>query len=309
MSKITKVLTPYNFTDKNNDDRIKFIVIHYVGALGGAKGNAELFASKYIGASAHYFVGFDGEIYQSVEDEDIAWHCGAKSYIHPECRNSNSIGIELCVRKKNTKKLGATDKDWYFEDATVQAGVKLTKELMKKYNIPADHVIRHNDVTGKICPNPYVYNTLSHTWDAFKAALTGETVTTPSVEKETATVEVDNLYRVRTSWEDAESQIGAFKDINKAKAVCEEGYTVYDLLGQAVYSGGEGIKTQPYEVMITCDGLCIRPQPNTKEKEIGCINDKKHYTIVEEQNGWGLLKAYAEKKNGWIKLSYTQKVS
>ena len=27
------------------------------------------------------------------------------------------------------------------------------------------------DVTGKICPNPYVYNTTKHTWDAFKKAI------------------------------------------------------------------------------------------------------------------------------------------
>lgn len=32
-----------------------------------------------------------------------------------------NIGIEMCVRKKNTKSMGATDKDWYFEDATVEA--------------------------------------------------------------------------------------------------------------------------------------------------------------------------------------------
>lgn len=32
------------------------------------------------------------------------------------------------------------------------------------------------------------------------------------------------------------------------------------------------------------------------------------YTIVDEQDGWGLLKAYAEGRNSWIKLSYTEKV-
>jgi N-acetyl-anhydromuramyl-L-alanine amidase AmpD len=168
---ITKILTPYNFTDKNSTARIKYLVIHYVGALGGAKANCQYYASKYIGASAHYYVGFQGEIYQSVEDADIAWHCGATTYKHPECRNTNSIGIELCVRKKNTASLNATDKDWYFEDATVSAVIELVKSLMKKYNIPASNVIRHYDVTGKICPNPYVYNSTKHTWDDFKAAL------------------------------------------------------------------------------------------------------------------------------------------
>ena len=167
---INKLLTPYNLNRLGDTSRIKYIVIHYVGATGGAEANCRYYASKYIGASAHYYVGFNGEIWQSVEDGDIAWHCGAKTYRHPECRNSNSIGIEMCVRNKGSQT--AESRDWYFEEATVQAAAMLTRELMKKYGVPADHVIRHYDVTGKICPNPYVYNHTAHTWEAFKAALT-----------------------------------------------------------------------------------------------------------------------------------------
>lgn len=169
--KIEKLLTPYNFTDKGDTGRIKYIVIHYVGALGGARANCQYYASKYVGASAHYFVGFDGEVWQSVEDGDIAWHCGASSYRHGECRNSNSIGIEMCVRNKGNQ--AADSQDWYFEDATVEAAIELTGYLMKKYGVDAAHVIRHYDVTGKICPNPYVYNATKHTWDAFKKAIAG----------------------------------------------------------------------------------------------------------------------------------------
>lgn len=167
---INKLLTPYNLNRLGDTSRIKYIVIHYVGATGGAEANCRYYASKYIGASAHYYVGFNGEIWQSVEDGDIAWHCGAKTYRHPECRNSNSIGIELCVRNKGSQ--AADSRDWYFEEATVQAAIELTKELMEKYDVPAERVIRHYDVTGKICPNPYVYNHTAHTWEAFKAALT-----------------------------------------------------------------------------------------------------------------------------------------
>ena len=168
---INKLLTPYNLT-AGEVDRIKYLVIHYVGALGGAEANCKYYASQYIGASAHYYVGFSGEIWQSVEDKNIAWHCGTKSgYKHQECRNANSLGIELCVRNKGS--LADTSLDWYFEDATVHAAIELTKELMAKYNVPIDHVIRHYDVTGKICPNPYVYNHTDHTWEAFKAKLIG----------------------------------------------------------------------------------------------------------------------------------------
>lgn len=157
--------------------RIKYIVIHYTGALGDAKENCNYFAGGNRNASAHYFVGYDGAIWQSVEDKNVAWHCGAKSYKHTECRNANSIGIELCVRKRNTASMGATDKDWYFEDATVEATAELTRYLMDKYNVPPSHVIRHYDVTGKICPNPYVYNTTAHTWDEFKKKISGVAVT------------------------------------------------------------------------------------------------------------------------------------
>ena len=45
-----------------------------------------------------------------------------------------------------------------------------------------------------------------------------------------------NLYRVRKTWEDARSQIGAFGDLNNAKAACKPGYTVFDSNGVKIYS-------------------------------------------------------------------------
>ena len=76
---VNKLLTPYNH-NFGNIDRIKYIVIHYVGATGGARANCEYYAGGNRGASAHYYVGFEGEVWQSVEDKDIAWHCGGKKY-------------------------------------------------------------------------------------------------------------------------------------------------------------------------------------------------------------------------------------
>ena len=169
---INKKLTTVNFNNTNNTSRIKYIVIHYVGALGGAEANCNYYKSVNRGASAHYFVGFEGEVWQCVEDADVAWHCGAKSYKHSSCRNSNSIGIEMCVRKRSTASMSSADKDWYFEAATVNSTIELVKELMAKYNIPASNVIRHYDVTGKVCPAPYVHD--EKAWNEFKNRLTGE---------------------------------------------------------------------------------------------------------------------------------------
>lgn len=298
---INKLLTPYNFTDKNSEGRIKYIVIHYVGALGGAKANCQYYARQYIGASAHFFVGFDGEIWQAVETEDIAWHCGASSYKHAECRNSNSIGIEMCVRKKSTTSMGATDKDWYFENATVEAAAALTRYLMEKYNIPASHVIRHYDVTGKICPNPYVYNCTQHVWDEFKKKISGAAPATGGTQK---------LYRVRRSWKDEKSQIGAYSSLDNAKKRCMDGYTVYDWNGKAVYSKAavpqekpraEGV---PFEVKVDISDLNIRKGAGTDYAKTGEYTGKGVFTITEVKAGkgstagWGRLKSGA----GWISL-------
>ena len=236
---INKNLTKYNLSKwvdgtvvTRRPSDIKYIVIHYVGALGDAKGNAEYYASRYLGASAHYYVGFTGDVWQSVDDLNISWHAGVDwsngtAPYWGKCTLDNSIGIEMCVRKKSTTTMNSTDRDWYFEDATVKSAIELTKMLMKKYNVPASRVIRHYDVCGKICPNPYVYNNTKHTWNAFKKA----------ISKNTASYVANKvLYRIRKTWSDAKSQIGAYKNINNAKEDLKDGYGIYDEKGNIVYA-------------------------------------------------------------------------
>jgi N-acetyl-anhydromuramyl-L-alanine amidase AmpD len=174
---INKRITKTNYK-KGNGKKNKYIIIHYVGATGGAEANANYFYSEYRGASAHYFVGHKGEVWQVVNDEDVAWHVGATRYKHPDCRNSNSIGIEMCCRKN----IG--NNTWYFEEETIKATIELTKELMKKHNIPAENVLRHYDITGKTCPEPYVRD--SQAWNSFKASLTATTATTGYLVRVTA---------------------------------------------------------------------------------------------------------------------------
>ena len=139
-----------NLTYQNNNpgtvSRIKYIVLHdceYNSALERTNG-----FKSYGGYSVHYVVDENG-IFQSVEDKDIAWHCGAEKYVHSECRNYNSIGIEMCSFKNNKGKVE-------FKPKTVENTLYLIKELMAKYNISAENVLRHYDVTNDLCPKIYV---------------------------------------------------------------------------------------------------------------------------------------------------------
>ena len=147
---------------------VLYLVIHYVGALGDAMQNAAYYGTTPgIKASAHYFVGHaeDGaDIWGSVPEDCIASHCGRtdNKYKHPTCRNANSIGIEMCCHQD---KAG----NWYFDQETIDRTVELARDIMARYGIDVDHVLRHYDVTGKICPAPFVFDTAA--WEQFKGRL------------------------------------------------------------------------------------------------------------------------------------------
>lgn len=147
MVKINRLITKVNCTKLTNK-RNMWIVIHYVGAVSSAKANAQYFYGINRQASANYFVD-EKEIWQVVEDKDAAWHVGGAIKYYNSCRNNNSIGIELCCKKDDNG-------NWYFEDATIQNAIELTKELMRKYDIPLIRVTTHHLTTGKICPEPFV---------------------------------------------------------------------------------------------------------------------------------------------------------
>ena len=144
---------------------ISYIVIHYTANSGDtAQNNLDYFARTKTGNSAHYFVD-ENEVCQSVKDMDVAWHCGRSDgqYKHPYCRNSNSIGIEMCNSLKAVP------------EAVKQRTAAFVRDLMSRYGVPAQNVLRHYDVTGKRCPAPWVDD--PQAWMDFKALLEVEELT------------------------------------------------------------------------------------------------------------------------------------
>ena len=145
---------------------VRYIVLHYTANNGDtARNNCDYYHRVGgLQASAHYFCDEHGAM-QSVREGDTAWHCGARAYWHPECRNGNSIGIEMCSRKR-------ADGSYYILPETVANAAALAREIMQRYGIDTEHVVRHYDVTGKRCPMPWVDDPAQ--WTAFLAMLTPE---------------------------------------------------------------------------------------------------------------------------------------
>ena len=145
---------------------VRYIVMHYTANNGDtAKNNCDYYHRVGgLQASAHYFCDEHGAM-QSVREGDTAWHCGAeaaRAYWHPECRNANSLGIELCSRKR-------ADGSYYIKPETVANAAALAREIMQRYGIDTEHVVRHYDVTGKRCPMPWVDDPAQ--WTEFKEIL------------------------------------------------------------------------------------------------------------------------------------------
>ena len=154
---------------KGREFAINWICLHFTSGNGDtAQNNADYFAREGgLNASAHYFVDTE-RIVQSVKDGDTAWHCGRErggSYYN-DCRNANSIGIEMCSIIRNGV--------YVIPEATMKNAAKLTRELMAKYHVPVSRVCRHYDVTHKQCPEPWVRN--PQLWEKFKTMLTEKEV-------------------------------------------------------------------------------------------------------------------------------------
>ena len=142
---------------KGRTQPIEYIVVHYTANTGDtAQNNLDYFARTKTGTSAHYFVD-ENEVCQSVQDTDVAWHCGSKNPRHPYCRNANSIGIEMC------NSVGGVP------EAVRDRTAAFVRQKMKEYGIDSSHVLRHYDVTGKRCPAPWVDNPAE--WMEFKKML------------------------------------------------------------------------------------------------------------------------------------------
>ena len=151
---IVDLLTPNEYSRPcTPTETIKGIVIHYVGNPGSsAQKNRDYFEGlKDSGdtyASSNFIVGLEGEIIQCVPTAEIAY-CSNE-------RNIDTVSIEVCH----------PDESGEFNDKTYNSLVCLTGWLCTYLDVSPKDVIRHYDVTGKICPKYYVDN--EDAWDTFK---------------------------------------------------------------------------------------------------------------------------------------------
>lgn len=171
LSPITIIRKPLNVhISKRDDTSIKYLVIHFTAGSHSRQGKAlscyQVFTSRK--ASADFAVD-DVDIVQ-FNPEPRRYYCWAvgDAYnnnkggtLYRKACNSNCISIEICSTcTPSTQQAVLTDnhRGWSFTPAVLDNAVKLARHLMSEYNIPLANVIRHYDVSGKLCPGIVGWN-------------------------------------------------------------------------------------------------------------------------------------------------------
>lgn len=203
------VKCPYAMTPKG-------ICVHNTANDASAKNEISYMKSNNNEVSYHIAID-DIESIQGIPFNRNAWHAGDGGNGDG---NRNYIAIEICYSKSGGEKFTSAEK-------------RATKEiasLLKEYGWNISNVKKHQDFSGKYCP----HRTLDSGWQRFLNMVQAEL----DILNGKGSVQSSNedLYRIRKTWSDAKSQLGAFKDLENAKSSCKVGYSVFDSKGNVVYS-------------------------------------------------------------------------
>jgi N-acetylmuramoyl-L-alanine amidase len=137
------IKTPINFspnfsTTRRNKKKIKYIVYHYTGMRSENKAVKRL-TDVNSNVSCHYFIKRNGQIILMIPELFEAWHAGKSNWKKDISLNKNSIGIEI---SNKGHEFGYEN----FSKAQISSLIKLSKYLIKKYNIKISNILGHSDI-------------------------------------------------------------------------------------------------------------------------------------------------------------------
>jgi N-acetyl-anhydromuramyl-L-alanine amidase AmpD len=123
-----------------NRQRVSIIVIHITDGHAKAEAVAEMWQEPKHGSSAHFVIGQDGQVIQSVPICHVAWHAHKA--------NAYSVGIEHCAR--TPKEWSATDPGLPPSDALYNASARLVAWLCVQLGIQPGRatIVGHNEADG-----------------------------------------------------------------------------------------------------------------------------------------------------------------
>lgn len=299
----------------------KWIVIHETGnsSKGADAHNHSVYLKNLAAANTtyvswHYTVD-DHEIYHHIPDNEIAWHAGDGR--NSDGGNVSGIAMEICVNSDGDFNKAMDNAAW------------LTAKLLKENNLPLSAVKQHHDFApnGKNCPQTIrdkgLWNTFLNKVNNYLKGTNTQSSSGSNNQQTVTDFKVNDIVQFvgNTHYKSADATQGYTCKPGKVKVtkVYRVGKSKHPYMVVAVSGGGstahgwvdekdlkeiekEGFKA--YTARVTANVLNVRSGPGTGYKVVTTVKKNEVYTIVEEKNGWGLLKSRA----GWISLKYVKLV-
>lgn len=216
-------ISPNKTSPRNH--AIDTITIHCVVGQATVETIGNIFAPTSRQASSNYGIGFDGRIGMYVEEKDRSWCSSSKD------NDNRAITIEVASDKFHPYKIN---------DVAYRSLINLLADICKRNNIKElkwqgnkaligqvdkQNMTVHRWFAAKSCPGDYLYNLHSQIAKEVNLKLNPPAPPTPK-----------ELYRIRKSWEDIKSQIGAYANLDSAINLAKErGYNVYNSKGELMY--------------------------------------------------------------------------
>jgi len=236
------------------------------------------------------------------------WHSGAG----PKGQaNDGYIGIEICED-------GLKD-EVYFAKAYREA-VEVFAYLCKLYDLSPDKpgIICHSEghalgIASNHADVMHWFPRHGKSMDTFRADVKAE-LARDTVKQKPATAA--QTYRVRKTWQDADSQKGAFNSLGNAKACADDnpGYSVYDNRGNRLYTSGSAkpaASTKPAFTLsrmlrvtarVKRDEINFRAGPGLTKAVLRKLPKDTQVTVIEPKNEWTLVSIGG--LQGWVWSDY-----
>lgn len=243
-------LVSYTKISPNSSARTKpisKITIHHMAGNITVETCGNIFASASRQASSNYGIGTDGRIALYVDESRRAW------------TSSNRENDDMAVTIEVANSGGAPE--WPISDKAMAALIDLCVDICQRNKISrlnytgdkSGNLTRHNMFAATECPSPYLQSKFPYIAEQVNKRLN------------------NTIYRVRKTWEDVSSQIGAFSSLERAQAQADKnpGYSVFDEEGNKVYPYSQSISVSLLELREGSKG----EQVKTLQKLVGTSAD------------------------------------
>lgn len=201
---------------------IDTITIHCVVGQASVETLGNIFSRPARQASSNYGIGFDGRIGMYCEEKDRSWcsSSGANDHRAITIEVASDTTAPYAVNAKAYTSLINLVADICKRNGIKELKWKADKSLIGQ--VDKQNMTVHRWFAATACPGEYLYSRMGQIAQEVNKKL-GVGATS------------GQMYRIRKSWKDAASQIGAYTNLDNAKRACKSGYYVFDSKGNVVY--------------------------------------------------------------------------